>query len=58
MTQSIGTNRQIVLASRPVGAPTADNFALQTTDRPSPKQGEVLLRTVFLSLDPNTRGHW
>jgi len=56
MTQSIGTNRQIVLASRPVGAPIADNFALQTTDKPSPKQGEVLLRTVFLSLDPYMRG--
>ncbi|EGR1867221.1 NADP-dependent oxidoreductase [Vibrio vulnificus] len=54
MTQP--TNRQIVLASRPVGAPTADNFALTQSDIPTPAQGEMLLRSVYLSLDPYMRG--
>ncbi|EJT1340213.1 NADP-dependent oxidoreductase [Vibrio vulnificus] len=54
MTQP--TNRQIVLASRPVGAPTAENFALTQSDIPTPAQGELLLRSVYLSLDPYMRG--
>ncbi|HDY7906693.1 TPA: NADP-dependent oxidoreductase [Vibrio vulnificus] len=54
MTQP--TNRQIVLASRPVGAPTAENFALTQSDIPTPAQGEILLRSVYLSLDPYMRG--
>nr|5ZXU_A Chain A, NADP-dependent oxidoreductase [Vibrio vulnificus MO6-24/O] len=48
--------RQIVLASRPVGAPTAENFALTQSDIPTPAQGEMLLRSVYLSLDPYMRG--
>ncbi|HFQ5295976.1 TPA: NADP-dependent oxidoreductase [Vibrio vulnificus] len=54
MTQP--TNRQIVLASRPVGAPTAENFALKESGIPTPAQGELLLRSVYLSLDPYMRG--
>ncbi|EGQ7996486.1 NADP-dependent oxidoreductase [Vibrio vulnificus] len=54
MTQP--ANRQIVLASRPVGAPTAENFALKQGDIPTPAQGEMLLRSVYLSLDPYMRG--
>ncbi|HDY7663675.1 TPA: NADP-dependent oxidoreductase [Vibrio vulnificus] len=50
------TNRQIVLASRPVGAPTAENFALTQSHIPTPAQGEILLRSVYLSLDPYMRG--
>ncbi|HFQ5326625.1 TPA: NADP-dependent oxidoreductase [Vibrio vulnificus] len=50
------TNRQIVLASRPVGAPTAENFTLKQSDIPTPAQGEMLLRSVYLSLDPYMRG--
>ncbi|TFH89856.1 NADP-dependent oxidoreductase [Vibrio ouci] len=50
------TNRQIVLASRPVGAPTSDNFRLEHADIPTPRQGEILLRSVYLSLDPYMRG--
>ncbi|MET7392011.1 NADP-dependent oxidoreductase [Dactylosporangium sp. NPDC005572] len=49
-------NTRIVLASRPSGAPTADNFAVETVPVPSPRAGEVLLRTVYLSLDPYLRG--
>jgi len=52
MTQNAKLNRQIQLASRPVGAPTLANFHLATTSVPSIGPGQLLLRTVFLSLDP------
>ncbi|KOO15501.1 NADP-dependent oxidoreductase [Vibrio xuii] len=50
------THRQIVLASRPVGAPTPENFRLEQSEIPTPSQGEILLRSVYLSLDPYMRG--
>ncbi|KJY95864.1 NADP-dependent oxidoreductase [Pseudoalteromonas ruthenica] len=50
------SNRQIVLNSRPEGEPVADNFRLQEVDAPKAKQGEMLLRTIYLSLDPYMRG--
>ncbi|GAA5133384.1 NADP-dependent oxidoreductase [Thalassotalea piscium] len=56
LSQTIESNRQILLASRPFGAPDPDNFKLAVTDKPTAKQGEVLLRTVYLSLDPYMRG--
>lgn len=56
MSQSKQQNRRILLASRPHGEPTADNFRLETTDIPQPAAGQVLLRTVYLSLDPYMRG--
>jgi NADPH-dependent curcumin reductase CurA len=56
MSQTQQTNRQILLASRPFGAPTNNNFKIVETDKPKPKEGEVLLRTVYLSLDPYMRG--
>ncbi|ANS43561.1 NADP-dependent oxidoreductase [Serratia inhibens] len=56
MSQSEQQNRRILLASRPHGEPTADNFRLETTDIPQPATGQVLLRTVYLSLDPYMRG--
>ncbi|MBU1342723.1 MAG: NADP-dependent oxidoreductase [Proteobacteria bacterium] len=49
-------NRSIVLASRPVGAPTRENFQIHTAPIPLPEKGQVLLRTIFLSLDPYMRG--
>lgn len=49
-------NRRFVLASRPVGAPTVENFKLETVPVPQPADGQVLLRTRFLSLDPYMRG--
>ncbi len=49
-------NRRIVLASRPYGAPTAKNFRLEEVAKPVPQDGEMLLRTVYLSLDPYMRG--
>lgn len=56
MSQTNIINRQIQLASRPVGAPTVANFHLATSSVPSAGPGQVLLRTVFLSLDPYMRG--
>ncbi|MDF2186512.1 NADP-dependent oxidoreductase [Grimontia hollisae] len=55
MSASLENNR-IVLASRPVGAPVTDNFRLEVQPVPDLKNGEVLLRTIFLSLDPYMRG--
>lgn len=54
--QNQNTNRQIKLASRPQGEPKAENFDLVTSDIPSPNDNEMLLRTVYLSLDPYMRG--
>ncbi len=56
MIQSNITNRRIVLASRPHGVPTKDNFRLEQAPVPEPKDGEILLRAVYLSLDPYMRG--
>jgi NADPH-dependent curcumin reductase CurA len=56
MPQSKSVNRRIVLNSRPVGAPTASDFRIETGDVPTPGAGQVLLRTVWLSLDPYMRG--
>jgi NADPH-dependent curcumin reductase CurA len=56
MQQSRDTNRQILLNSRPNGAPKLDNFKMQLTAIPSPVSGELLLRTLYLSLDPYMRG--
>src|SRR5664279_4793267 len=56
MTQTNTLNRQIQLTSRPLGAPTADNFHLATSPVPSVGPGQVRLRTVFISLDPYMRG--
>ena len=49
-------NRQILLKSRPEGAPGLDNFELVERPVPEPGEGEVLMRTLYLSLDPYMRG--
>ena len=49
-------NRQVVLASRPEGEPRPDNFRVVEKPAPEPQEGEVLLRTLWLSLDPYMRG--
>src|ERR1700757_3796144 len=48
--------QRIVLASRPVGGPKPSDFRSATYEVPTPAQGEVLLRTIWLSLDPYMRG--
>jgi NADPH-dependent curcumin reductase CurA len=49
-------NRRIVLRRRPVGAPRPDDFELVESPLPRPGGGEVLCRTIYLSLDPYMRG--
>jgi NADPH-dependent curcumin reductase len=56
MPQDNSVNRRIVLNSRPIGAPTAENFRLEALVVPVPSAGQVLLRTLYLSLDPYMRG--
>ena len=56
LSMSNSENQQIVLASRPIGAPTPDNFRFETQPIPAPVQGQMLLRTIYLSLDPYMRG--
>ena len=56
MTQNKSSNRRIILASRPVGAPTAANFRIEDVAVPDVKEGQLLLRTLYLSLDPYMRG--
>ena len=49
-------NRQLLLASRPVAEPSADNFRLVESPIPALEDGQVLVRHHFLSLDPYMRG--
>ena len=48
--------RQIVLASRPSGWPTAANFALTEVGQPELADGQVRVRNLFMSVDPYMRG--
>ena len=50
------TNRRIVLASRPTGKPTVENFRIEATPIPALADGQMLLKTRYLSLDPYMRG--
>ena len=56
MPQNTTTNRRIVLNARPRGAPTSDDFRVESDPVPKPEAGQVLLRTLYLSLDPYMRG--
>ena len=49
-------NRRFVLAARPDGEPKASDFRMVEADIPVPAEGQLLLRTVWLSLDPYMRG--
>ncbi len=49
-------NQQIILVSRPKGMPTDEHFAIVETPVPQPKEGEVLVQTLYLSVDPYMRG--
>ena len=50
------TNRQVTLAARPVGEPKESDFALGEAEVPEAGPGEVLVRTLFVSVDPYQRG--
>lgn len=56
MVQNKTGNRQVVLASRPHGAPISTNFNFIASAVPQLETGQVLLRTLYLSLDPYMRG--
>ena len=49
-------NKAWTLASYPAGAVTESNFKLIESPAPSPKEGEVLVKNLWLSLDPYMRG--
>src|SRR2546423_14282641 len=49
-------NRRITLASRPAGFPEEPDFALEEAEIPEPQAGEVLVRSLYVSLDPYQRG--
>src|SRR5258707_354966 len=49
-------NRRIVLAERPRGRATLSSFRLEQVPIPALRDGELLLRTLWLSLDPYMRG--
>ena len=49
-------NRRIVLVARPQGEPQTSDFRQEEIGIPEPGDGEILLRTLFLSLDPYMRG--
>ena len=48
--------KRVVLVSRPVGEPKSSNFRIEDAAVPSPGEGQVLLRNIWLSLDPYMRG--
>ena len=49
-------NKEIRFASRPAGMPTLDNFNIVDADMPQLNDGEVLVRTLYISVDPYLRG--
>src|SRR4051812_39507388 len=49
-------NRQILLAARPTGLPRESDFRLVESPVPVPGDGEFLIRTIYLSVDPYMRG--
>ncbi|MDE0315263.1 MAG: NADP-dependent oxidoreductase [Candidatus Poribacteria bacterium] len=49
-------NRQITLVARPVGYPKESDFKLVETSIPTPEDGQVLVKTIYLSVDPYMRG--
>ena len=52
----VAENRQVLLQRRPIGAPSPDDFTIIDGPIPQPAAGEVLLRGIYLSLDPYMRG--
>jgi NADPH-dependent curcumin reductase CurA len=49
-------NKEIRFASRPAGVPTLDNFQIVEAETPEAAEGEVLVRTLYISVDPYLRG--
>ena len=53
---STESNHRIVLASRPTAYPEPEHFRLEEVPIPMPREGEALVKTIWLSLDPYMRG--
>ena len=49
-------NRRVLLASRPAGWVSEANFRIEDAPLPAPAEGEVLVKNLWLSLDPYMRG--
>ena len=49
-------NRKILLVNRPTGVPTLGSFEIKDAEMPRPAEGEVLVRALYLSVDPYMRG--
>ena len=49
-------NKEIRLGSRPTGLPTPENFQINGSETPALNDGEVLVRTQYISVDPYLRG--
>ncbi len=55
-SQNSSSNRRIVVGSRPDGSPTPENFRVEEVEIPVISARQILLRTLYLSLDPYMRG--
>ena len=49
-------SRQVQLASRPTGFPTRENFNIADVELPPIEDGQILIRVIYMSLDPYMRG--
>src|SRR5215470_6717537 len=49
------TNRRVLLKNRPTGEPKPTDFEIADAPAPTPQDGEILVRTIWLSLDPYMR---
>ncbi|AZQ43520.1 NADP-dependent oxidoreductase [Nonlabens ponticola] len=49
-------NKQILLVNRPKGKPQTSDFKFEEIDKPTARDGEVLLKTLYVSVDPYLRG--
>lgn len=49
-------NRQVVLKSRPDGAPRAENFEIRELELPAPEANQLLIKNRYMSVDPYMRG--
>lgn len=56
MSQTPNINRRMILAKRPVGLPDADTLCMESVAIPEPGENQMLLRTVYMSIDPYMRG--
>ena len=54
--KNIQDNQEIIFSKRPKGVPGKDSFEFRDIETPDLKDGEVLLKTIYVSVDPGMRG--